>query len=72
MRLYTCCGVGQEYVGTLKEYEQHFKSEGFSLVNAKSKRKRGLHSIDLLLKNEDGIYQDVSLYSIKRLPVKWN
>ena len=72
MRLYTCCGVGQEYVGTLREYENHFRSEGFSLVSANSKRQRGLHSIDLLLKNADGIYQDVSLYSIKRLRVKWN
>ena len=72
MRLYTCCGVGQEYVGTLREYEKYFESEGFSLVNARSKRQRGLHSIDLLLISEEGLYQDVSLYPIKKLPVKWN
>ena len=72
MRLYTCCGVGQEYVGTLREYEKHFSNEGFSLIGAKSKRQRGLRSIDLLLKSKEGLYQDVSLYPIKRLPTKWN
>lgn len=72
MRLYTCCGVGQEYVGTIKEFAKYFEDKGMQLCEARSKKTKYGKLIDLIFVTPSNVYQDVTLYPIKKLPVKWN
>lgn len=67
MTLYTCAGLGSEYVGTIREFSTYFENKGMQLCEAKSKKTEKGKLVDLIFVSPSHVYQDVTLYPIKSI-----
>lgn len=58
--LYTCCGLGSEYVGTCTDYVDYFNANNYQIVSQESKN----NELVFMLETENGNLFDVSLKKV--------
>ena len=67
--LYTCCGLGSEYVGTSADYAEYFNANNFQILSQKGQSPNS-NEIVFMLETEGGNVFDVSLMKVNHISNK--